>query len=80
MTSHLDSNTTTDVKLDMLLGEQTGNGVPHDRYDIRSIALVRTIGKDNILMQRRLGQILIRILDWGKGVVKNQDRTWPKLT
>ena len=34
MTSHLDSHTTTDV--------QTGNGIPYDIYNIRSIAHVRT--------------------------------------
>ena len=36
MTSHLDSRTTTDVKLDMLSGVQTRNGIPHDRYNIRN--------------------------------------------
>ena len=80
MTSHLDSHTTTDVKPDMLSGVQTGNGIPHDRCNIRSIAHVHTIGKDNILMQRRLGQILICILDRGKGLVKNQDRSLPERT
>ena len=38
MTSHLDSHTTTDIKPDMLSGVQTGNGISHDRYDIRGIA------------------------------------------
>ena len=54
MTSHLDSNTTTDVKPDMLSGVQTGNEIPHDRYNIRGIAHVRTNRKDNIFRQRRL--------------------------
>ena len=80
MTSHLDSHTTTDVKLDMLSGVQTGNGIPHDRYNIRGIAHVRTNRKDDIFMQRRLGQIFICILEWGKGLVKNQDRSLPERT
>ena len=48
---------TTDIKPDMLSGVQTGNGIPHDRYNIRGIAHVRTNRKDDIFMQRRLGQI-----------------------
>ena len=54
MTSDLDSHTATDVKQDMLSGVQTGNGIPHDRYNIRGIAHVRTNRKDDIFMQRRL--------------------------
>ena len=57
MTSHLDSHTTTDVKPDMLFGVQTGNKILHDRYDIRGIALARTNRKDDVSMQRGLGQI-----------------------
>ena len=57
MTSHLEGHTTTDVKPDMLSGVQIGNGIQHDRYNIRGIAHVRTNRKDNIFMQRRLGQI-----------------------
>ena len=41
MTSHLDSQTTTDVKPDMLSCVQPGNGIPHDRYNIRGIAHVK---------------------------------------
>ena len=52
MTSHLDGHTTTDVKPDMLSGVQTGNGIPHDRYNVRGIAHVRTNRKDDIFMQR----------------------------
>ena len=70
MTSHLDSHTTTDVKPDMLPGVQTGNGIPHDRYNIHGIAHVHTNRKDDISMQSRLGQICICILEWGKGLVK----------
>ena len=33
MPSHLDSCMTTDIKPDMLSGVQTGNGIPHDRYN-----------------------------------------------
>ena len=80
MTSHLDSHTTTVVKPDMLSGVQTENGIPHDRYNIRSIAHVRTNRKDDIFMQRRLGQICIRKLEWGKELVKNPNCTRPELT
>ena len=61
MTSHLDSHTTTDVKLDMLSGVQPGNGIPHDKYNIRGIAHARTNRKDDIYMQRRLVQRLLYI-------------------
>ena len=54
MTSHLDSHTITDVKPDMLSGVQIGNGIPHDKYNIRGIAHARTNRKDDIFMQRRL--------------------------
>ena len=54
MTSHLDSHTTTDVKPEMIPGVLTGNGIPHDKYNIRGIAHVRTNSKDDIFMQRRL--------------------------
>ena len=54
MTSHLDSHTTTDVKPEMIPGVYTGNGIPHDKYNIRGIAHVRTNRKDDIFMQRRL--------------------------
>ena len=70
MTTHLASQTTTDVKPDILSGVQTGNGIPHDRYNIHDIAHVRTNRKDDIFMQRRLGEIFIFILEWGKGLVK----------
>ena len=40
MTSHLDSHTTTDVKPEMIPGVQTGNGIPHDKYNIHGIANV----------------------------------------
>ena len=32
----------------------TGNGIAHDKYNIRGIAHERTNRKDNIFMQRRL--------------------------
>ena len=38
MTSHRDSETITDVKPEIIPGVQTGNGIPHDRYNIRGIA------------------------------------------
>ena len=33
MTSNLDSHTPTDEKLEILSGIQTGNRIPHDKYD-----------------------------------------------
>ena len=54
MTSHLDSHMTTDIKPEILSCVQTGNGTPHDKYDKRGIAHVRTDRKDDIFMQRRL--------------------------
>ena len=51
MTSLLNSHRTTDIKPEMLSGVQTGNGNPHDKYNI---AHARTNRKDNIFMQRRL--------------------------
>ena len=38
MTSHLDSHTTTDDKPDNLSDVKTGNGIPHDTYNVRGIA------------------------------------------
>ena len=54
MTSHLDSPTTTDVRPEMIPGVQTGNGNPHDRYNIRGITHASTNRTDNIFMQRPL--------------------------
>ena len=70
MTSHLGSCTTTDIIPDMLSGVQTGNEIPHDRYNIRGIAHVRTNRKDDIFMQRRQGQIFTCILEWGQRTYK----------
>ena len=69
MTSHLNSHGTTDIKPEMLSGVQTGNGPPHDIYNIRSIAHAWTNTKDDIFMQRRLVQNFTSILEWGKGLV-----------
>ena len=54
MTSHLNSHRTTDINPEMLSGVQTGNGTPHDKYNIRGIVHVHTNRKDKIFMQRRL--------------------------
>ena len=54
MTSHRDSHTTTEVKLEMIPGILTGNEIPHDKYYVRGIAHARTDRKDDIFMQRRL--------------------------
>ena len=80
MTSHLDSHTTTDVKRNVLSDVKTRNGIPHDTYNIRAIAHAHTNRKNDIFMQRRLGQIFICILERGKGLVKNQDHPRPELT
>ena len=50
--------------------------------DIIYAALIHgcTNRKDNIFMQRRLGQILYVYWSGGKGLVKNQNRTRPELT
>ena len=67
MTSHLNSHRTTDIKPEMLSGVQTGNGTPHDKYNIRGIAYARTNRKDDIFMQRRIVQNFTFILEWGPG-------------
>ena len=54
MIFHLDSRRTTVIKPEMLSGVQTGNGTPHDKYNKRGIAHVRTNRKDDIFMQRQL--------------------------
>ena len=64
----------------MLSGVQNRNRAPHDKYNIRGIAHARTNRKDNIFMQRRIVQNFTSTLEWGKGLVKNQDRTRPELT
>ena len=51
----------------MLSGDQTGNGTPHDKYNIHGIAHARTNRKDNIFMQRRLVQNFTFILEWCQG-------------
>ena len=48
MTSHLDSHTTTDFEPDMLSGVQSRYEIPHDEYNVRSIAHTRSYKKDDI--------------------------------
>ena len=55
---------------------QTGNGIPHDIYNICGIAHACTNRKDDIFMQRRLGQILTCILEWGQRTCK-KSRPYP---
>ena len=69
MTSHLNSPRTTDIKPEMLSGVQTGNGTPHDKYNIRGIAHAGTNRKYDIFMQRQLVQDFTFTLEWGKGVI-----------
>ena len=54
----------------MLSGVQTGNEIPHDRYNIRGIAHAHTNRKDDIFMQRRLWKIFTCIFEWGQGTFK----------
>ena len=54
MTSHHDSHTITDVKPEIIRGVQTGNGMPHDKYNICGIDHVCTNRKDDIFRQIRL--------------------------
>ena len=78
MTSPLDSHGTTDIKPEMLSGIQTGNGTPHDKYNIRGIAHVRKNRKDDIFMQRRLLQSFTYILEWRPGTctLTRHTRRW----
>ena len=38
----------------MIPGVYNGNGIPHDKYDVRDIAHAHTNRKDNNFMQRQL--------------------------
>ena len=78
MTSHFDSHRTTDMKPEMLSGVQTGNGTPHDKYNIPGIAHLRKNRKDEIFMQRRLLQSFTYILERGQGTctLTKHTRRW----
>ena len=56
-TSHLDTHTTTDCKPEMLSGVQTGNGIPHYKYNGNR--------KDDIFNKRQLVQSFTNILEGG---------------
>ena len=60
----------------MLSGVQTGNGIPHDTYNIRGITHAHTNRKDDIFMQRQLGRIFTCLLEWGKRTCK-KSRQYP---
>ena len=75
MTSHLNSHWTTDSKPEMLSDVQTGNGAPHDKYNIHGIAHMQTNRKDDIFMQRRLVQNFTFILEWGKDLFIDKAHT-----
>ena len=68
MTSHLNSHTTTDVKPEMLSGVQTGNEIPHNKYDIWGTA--------DIFIQRQLAQSFTYILELGRGTCTLTKYTW----
>ena len=75
-TSHLDSHTKNYVKPEIISGVQTGNRIPHDRYNACGIAHACSYIKDDIFMQRRLGQIFTYILRWGQKTCK-KSRPYP---
>ena len=54
MTSHRDIHTKIDVKPEVMPGIQTGNGIPHDKCNLRGIAHACTNKKEDIFMERRL--------------------------
>ena len=62
----------------MLSGVQTGNGAPHDEYDIRGNAHARTNKKDDFFMQRRLVQNFTYIMERGQGtcILTKRTRRW----
>ena len=76
MTSNLDSHMTTDIKPEMLSDVQTGNGTPHDKYEIRGIAHARTNREEDIFMQRRLMQNFTFILEWDQWTCSLTKHTW----
>ena len=76
MTSHLNSHLTTNIKLEMLSGVQTGNGTPHDKYNIRGIAHAQTNRKDDIFMQRRLVQNIYIGVGQGTCSLTKHTRRW----
>ena len=67
-----------DIEPEMLSGFQTGNGTPHDKYNIRGISHARTNRKDDIVMERRLVQNFTFILEWGPGTcsLTKHTRRW----
>ena len=76
MTSHLNSHRTTDIKPETLSGVKTGNGTPHDKYNIRGIAHARTNRKAS---KDDKGKFLHVYWSGAKGLIKNQDRTRSEL-
>ena len=78
MTSHLESYSTTDVKLNMLSGVLSGKGIEHEECNIRGIAHVHAYRKDDIFMQRQLVQSKAYILEWGGGTctLMKHTRRW----
>ena len=64
------------MKPEMLSGVQTGNGTPHDKYNLRGIAHVRTNRKDDIFIQRRLVESFTYIFEWGQGTCTLTKHTW----
>ena len=50
MTSHLNRHRTTDIKMEVLSGVQTGNGIQHVEDNIRGIAHVHAYRKDDIFV------------------------------
>ena len=75
MTSHLDSQTTTDIKPKILLGVQCQNVNPHDKHNICGTGHAGTNRKDDIFMQRGLVQSFTYIMEWVQGTCTLTKRT-----
>ena len=54
LTSQVGSHGTSDIKLEMFSGVQTGNEIQHVEHQIGGIVHVHTYRTDEIFMQRRL--------------------------
>ena len=54
MTPHLDSHITTDPTSELLSAVLSGNRIPHDGRNVRSIMHVHLCRKDDIFRQRRV--------------------------
>ena len=75
MTSHLNSHGTNDIKPEMLSGVQTGNGIPHDKYNIRGIARVHKQKRRHFNAKTTSAKLYIYIRE-GQGTCSLTKHTW----